>query len=157
MKLVELVTREAIVESLEAAEKKGALQELVEAVRAARKPPGYKSPDVLAAVLRREKMGSTGMGGGVAIPHAKVEGLTGVYGAFGRSRQGVEYGAVDGERVNLFFLILSPAQDANAHVSALRRVSAGLRLPNMPKFLRAAKSAREIWDLLVEMDEAVGE
>lgn len=156
MKLTELLVRETIVESVQATDKKGALRELAEAIRAARKPAGYKAADVLEALLKREKMGTTGMGGGVALPHAKVEGLSGLYGAFGRSKEGVDFGAVDGEKVHLMFVLVSPPSEANAHLMALKRLSAGIRLPNMPKFLKAAKGAKEIWDLLREMDEAVG-
>ncbi|KAF0245238.1 MAG: PTS system nitrogen regulatory IIA [Planctomycetota bacterium] len=156
MKLTELVTRESVVEDIQSTDKKGALREVAEALRAARKPTAFKAADVLEALLKREKMGTTGMGGGVALPHAKVEGLSGLYGAFGRSKAGVEYGAVDGERVHVMFMILSPPSEANAHLAALKRLSAGIRLPNMLKFLRAAKGAKEIWDLLREMDETVG-
>lgn len=156
MKLTELVVRETIVEDIQSSDKKGALRELAEAIRAARKPAGYKTPDVLDALMKREKMGTTGMGGGVALPHAKVEGLPGLFGAFGRSRPGVDFGAVDGEKVHLMFMLVSPPAEANAHLAALKRLSAGIRIPNMTKFLKAAKNAREIWDLLREMDESVG-
>jgi PTS system nitrogen regulatory IIA component len=156
MKLTELVSRESIVYDVKSADKKGALKELAEAIRAARKPAGYKVADVLEALMKREKMGTTGMGGGVALPHAKVEGITGLYGAMGRSKAGVDFGAVDGEKVHLMFMIISPPIEANAHLEALKRVSAGIRLPNMSKFLRASKGAKEMWDLLREMDGSVG-
>lgn len=155
MKLTELLTRESIVDDIQSTDKKGALRELAEVLRAARKPAAYKASDVLEALLKREKMGTTGMGGGVALPHAKVEGLTGLYGAFGRSKSGIDYGAVDGEKVHCMFMILSPPSEANAHLAALKRLSAGIRMPNMLKFLRAARGAKEIWDLLREMDAAV--
>lgn len=156
MKLTELVIRESIVDEVRATDKKGALRELAEAIRSSRKPAGYKSSDVLTALLKREKMGTTGMGGGIALPHAKVEGLSTLYGAFGRSKEGVDFGAVDGERVHLMFVLVSPPAQANEHLAALKRISAGIRLPNMTKFLRAAKGAKEVWDLLREMDETVG-
>ncbi len=156
MKLTELVIRESIVDEVQATDKKGALRELAEAIRTSRKPAGYKASDVLTALLKREKMGTTGMGGGIALPHAKVEGLSTLYGAFGRSKEGVDFGAVDGERVHLMFVLVSPPSQANEHLAALKRISAGIRLPNMTKFLKAAKGAKEVWDLLREMDETVG-
>mgnify|MGYP001002315930 CR=1 FL=1 len=156
MKLTELVTKEAVVDDVKSADKKGALKELAEAIRAARKPAGFKLPDVVEALLKREKMGSTGMGGGVAFPHAKVEGLSGLHAALGRSKAGIDFGAVDGEKVHLMFMILSPPSEMNAHLAALKRVSAGFRQPNMAKFLRAAKGSKEMYDLIREMDEAIG-
>ena len=156
MKLTELVTKESVVDEVVSTDKRGALREIAEAIRTARKPTGYKVPDVLEALLRREKMGTTGMGGGIALPHAKVEGISGLFGAFGRSKAGVDFGAVDGERVHLMFMIVSPPSESNAHLAALKRLSAGIRIPNMAKFLRAAKGSKEIWELLREMDESVG-
>lgn len=156
MKLTELVTKESIVESVSSTDKKGALREMAEALRGARKSAGLKVPDVVEALLKREKMGTTGMGGGIALPHAKVEGISGLFGAFGRSKAGVDFGAVDGDRVHIMFMLVSPPSDATAHLAALKRLSAGIRLPNMVKFLRAAKGPKEIWDLLREMDDSVG-
>jgi len=153
MKLTDIVVREAIIESLEARDKKSAIKELVEVIKSTRKPTGFKLYDVVEAVLKREKVGTTGMGGGIAIPHAKLDGLTTLVGAFGRSREGIDFNAVDGEKVHLVFLIVSPFQEANLHLEALKRINAAVRTPNVAKFLRAARSAREIFDLFREVDE----
>ncbi|MCE9583201.1 MAG: PTS sugar transporter subunit IIA [Planctomycetes bacterium] len=156
MKLTDLVSRESVVGDILSTDKKGALRELVEALRVARKPAGFKTTEVLGALMKREKMGTTGMGGGVALPHAKVEKISALYGALGRSKAGVDFGAVDGEKVHLIFMLVSPPVEADEHLAVLKRVSAGIRLPNMSKFLRAAKDSKAIWDLLREMDQSVG-
>ncbi|NUN50015.1 MAG: PTS sugar transporter subunit IIA [Candidatus Brocadiae bacterium] len=156
MKLIELLPKEAVVEGLGAKDKKGALKALVEALRASRKPPRPKLEPILRALVQRESIGTTGIGGGVALPHAKIEGIPSIMGAFGRLSTGLDWGAVDGERVDLVFVLVSPASDPNLHLAALQRLNRGIRLPNMARFLRAAKSAREISDLFREMDEAVG-
>ncbi|MBI2921125.1 MAG: PTS sugar transporter subunit IIA [Planctomycetes bacterium] len=153
MKLSELMIRESVVDKLKARDKSGALRELVQALKSSRKASGLKVDEVVEALLKREKIGSTGMGGGVALPHAKVEGVSTLMGAFGRSVEGLDFGAVDGEKVHLMFLIVSPPQDANQHLLALKRITMAVRSPNIAKFLKAARSGKEIHELFREIDE----
>jgi mannitol/fructose-specific phosphotransferase system IIA component (Ntr-type) len=153
MKLADLFSKAAIADSLEARDKKGALKELVEVLKASRKPAPFKGPEVLEALLKREGIGSTGMGSGVAVPHAKLDGVPSLMGAFGRHKAGLDYGAVDGEKVHLVFLIVSPPSEANAHLDALKRISAAVRQANVAKFLKAAKSSKEIHEIFREIDE----
>lgn len=155
MKLGELIAKNAIVSDLSAVDRKGALKELVTKLKEAYGADAVKVNDVVEAVLKREKIGSTGMGNGVAVPHAKLEGLKGIVGVFGRSAKGIDFNAVDGEPVRLMFLILSPNDQPDRHIAALQRISQAVRQQNFCKFLIAAKGVKEIVELFNEVDEAI--
>ena len=105
------------------------------------------------AVMKREKLGTTGMGDGVAIPHAKLDGIKGIVGAFGRSSAGLDFSAVDGESVHVVFLILSSSSKSEPHLNALRKVMSAIRQPNVLKFLRSAKKTKDIEDVFREVEE----
>lgn len=154
MKLEELFGRKAIVLDLKSQDRKGALRELVEAAKAAYGLTRLPVADVVEAIVAREKIGSTGMGRGVAIPHVKCEAVKFVVGAFGRSPRGLDYNAVDGEPVNLLFLILASPVKPEEYTEALRCVASAVRRPYFCKFARNAKSAKEIEELFAETDEA---
>ncbi|MBI3099306.1 MAG: PTS sugar transporter subunit IIA [Planctomycetes bacterium] len=155
MKLGELIAKNAIVADLSAIDRKAALKELVTRLREAYGADTVKVNEVVEALLKREKLGSTGMGNGVAVPHAKLEGLKGIVGVFGRSAKGIDFNAVDGEAVHLMFLILSPFEQADLHIQALQRISQAVRQQNFCKFLLAAKGVKEIVELFNEVDEAI--
>src|SRR5262245_57079817 len=154
MKLHELVGRKAIVPALKSQDRKGVIQELVTAMKKAYPTEKFAVADLVDAVMKREsQVGSTGLGGGVAIPHAHVDTLKNVIGAFGRASKPVEFNAVDGQPVTLFFLIASPAGKKEAYIQALQKTSAAIRTPNFVKFLRGAKTAKDIEDVFREAEE----
>ncbi|MFN3485883.1 MAG: PTS sugar transporter subunit IIA, partial [Planctomycetota bacterium] len=95
MKLTEFISRKAIIPVLKSKDKRDAIQELVQAARKAYEGEKFVIADVVEAIIQREKIGSTGVGGGVGVPHAKLESVKGVLGAFGRAPQGVDFSAVD--------------------------------------------------------------
>jgi len=111
------------------------------------------SDEVVRALLEREKLGSTGIGEGVAIPHAKVNGLKKVVGTFGRSTGGVDFDALDGMPVNLFFLLLAPADSAGEHLKALEKASKILKDPSLRERNIAAKSRDEVFKVMEEVDK----
>ena len=106
----------------------------------------------MQVLLDREKLGSTGVGDGVAIPHGKLPGLPALVAVFGRSRQGVEYRAADGKPARLFFALFAPENSAGAHLKALSRVSRVFRLPAFREAIMAAPTAEEIHRLILAED-----
>ena len=153
MKLLELVPKKAILHSIKAKDKKAAIQELVQAARKAHEGEKFAVADIVEGIMAREKIGSTGLGGGVGIPHAKLEGIKGVIGAFARVPDGVEFQAVDGEPVKLLFLILAPPSKNDEYLKALQKVMAAIKKPNFTKFLLASKSLKDVEEIFREVEE----
>jgi PTS system nitrogen regulatory IIA component len=153
VKLTEFISKKAILPTLKATDKKGVIQELVQAARKAYDNERFVVADVVDVVVQREKVGSTGIGGGVGVPHAKVEGVKNVIGAFGRCTPAIDFNAVDGGQVDLVFLILSPPSKSEAYLKALQKVMTALKRPNFVKFLKSAKTARDIEEIFREVEE----
>jgi PTS system nitrogen regulatory IIA component len=141
----EILTVERVEAAMTAPNKKGLFNQL--AVAAGRRT-GLDPKALAAALLEREKLGSTGFGGGAAIPHARVEGLSGVFGYFARLTTAVEFQSVDNIPVDLVFLILSPPDAGADHLKALAGVSRVLRDRNVAAKLRGARSRDAIFALL---------
>ena len=153
MKLTEFISKKAIIPVLKAVDKKGAIQELVQAARKAYDGERFVVPSIVDAIVQREKIGSTGIGGGVGVPHAKLEGVKNVIGAFGRASVPLDFNAVDGQPVNLIFLIIAPPSKNEVYLKALQKVMSALKKPNFVKFLRVAKTARDIEEIFREAEE----
>jgi PTS system nitrogen regulatory IIA component len=153
LKLTEFISKKAIIANLKATDKKGAIQELVQAARKAFEGERFPVAEIVDAIVQREKIGSTGIGGGVGVPHAKLDGIKGVIGAFGRCNPPIEFSAVDGAPVSLVFLILSPPSKGEAYLKALQKVMTALKRPNFVKFLKGAKTARDIEEIFREVEE----
>ena len=114
---------------------------------------GAKPADVLAGLNEREQLGSTGFGQGVAIPHAKIDGLTGIYGLFARLSEPVDYKAIDGRPVDLVFLLLSPPDAGAEHLKALASISRVTRDAATLERLRGARSRDALAAVLMGADE----
>lgn len=150
MKITEFLSPDAVIGSLSAKEKSAVLEELC-------RPLASRLPNVSVEQLRevledREKLGSTGIGEGVAIPHGKLPGLPSLMATFGRSIEGVDFDAIDGKPTHLFFALVAPENSAGIHLKALARIS---RLFKNAKFRQAileAGSAEEIYRLIAEED-----
>ncbi|MHC4913997.1 MAG: PTS sugar transporter subunit IIA [Planctomycetota bacterium] len=153
MKLSELIDAEAVVSEIGAQSKEEAIRELVAALAAAGKVGKSEVDSLVAALMAREQLGSTGIGQGLAVPHAKHENVSELVAAFGRSKSGVEFDSLDGEPVYLFFLLLSNKEASGMHLEALAYITKLLRDDLFCRFLRDAKDAGEILDLLREADE----
>jgi len=152
LKLSSLVPSEAIIDNLEATEKEKVLKEMVSALASAGKIEKDAVTPVVKALMSREELGSTGIGKGVAVPHAKHESVKGLVAAFGRSQKGIEFAALDGQPVQLVFLLLSSKDVSGQHLEALARVARLVRDDRFCRFLREAKSQKELADLLQEAD-----
>ena len=107
--------------------------------------------------MGREDLGSTGIGKGVAVPHAKHDSVDGLVAAFGRSKKGIEFAALDGQPVQLVFLILSSKEHSGQHLGALARVARLVRDDRFCRFLREAKDAKDLVDLFAEADSQIND
>jgi len=152
MKITDYLTPELVVAELAVSSKDEALQQLAEQVAAV--VPGLESDGVLAVLKEREALGSTGIGGGIAIPHGKLSGLEEVLVLFARSSQGVEFAAVDGKPVHLIFLLLAPESAAGTHLKILARISRMLKQSEFCDKLLAAADAEALYDLIKQEDES---
>ncbi len=152
MKFAQFVCTEAIIAELLAVDKQGVIREMTQALLDAGRiaQDDYKS--IVDAMLRREELGSTGIGRGVAIPHTKHPSVDGTIATVGVSRNGVNFASLDGESVYVFFLLISPSDRPNDHLRALERTARQLRIESFCPFLRQAKTAEEIKQLLDESD-----
>ena len=139
----------AVDANMVAANKKGLFQQLG---AAASKLSGVPAKEIVACLSAREKLGSTGFGGGTAIPHGKLDGLPHVFGAFARLAQPVDFHAIDGMPVDLVFLLLSPPDAGADHLKALATVSRIFRDRQLVAKLRGARSKDALFALLAGAD-----
>lgn len=155
MKLSDIIPRKAVVEEIQATDKEAAIRELVEVIRA-NHDVKLKTADVMSLLLGREARGSTGIGDGVAIPHEAVDGLKEFVGAFGRSSAGLDFRAIDGEPVHLVFVILHPKDRIDDKLKLLKKIAGAFKTSAQTyfgRFLKTAKSVREIHEIFQEIDE----
>ena len=145
----EILSLAAVDDDLVAANKKALFQQLG---AAAAKLTGVPAKDIVACLAAREKIGSTGFGGGTAIPHGKMEGLPHVVGYFARLSQPLDFQAIDGMPVDLVFLLLSPPDAGADHLKALATVSRVFRDRQIVAKLRGARSKDAIFALLAGVD-----
>jgi len=145
MSNTDLVTTNAILPAMKVNGKKQALQEI--AAKAA-KLTGQSERTILEILLQREKLGSTGVGNGVAIPHGKLPKLNNVFGLFARLDRPVDFEALDGQPVDLIFLLLAPEDAGADHLKALARVARLLRDPEVTRKLRDSRDADALYAVL---------
>lgn len=146
MPLTDLVAPNAVVPALKANNKKKAIQEL--AVRAA-KLSGQNERAILEVLMQREKLGSTGVGNGVAIPHGKLPKLDRLFGMFVRLEKPIDFDSLDGQPVDLIFLLLAPEAAGADHLKALARVARLLRDPDVARKLRDSRDADALYAVLM--------
>jgi PTS system nitrogen regulatory IIA component len=150
MKIIDLLDQKHILADLHAANKRGVLEEL-----AATLVPGTDGLELQAVVevlLDRERLGSTGIGDNIAIPHGKIPQLSQLLLAFGRSLKGVDFDSMDGKPSHLFFLLLAPSNSSGLHLKALAKISRMLMNQAFRDSLMKAADTEEIYRLLAEKD-----
>lgn len=152
MKFADFVSKEAIRADLSAEDKPSVIRELTEALREAGRIAAGEVESIVKAVMKREELGSTGIGRGVAVPHTKHPSVEHLVGTVGVSQEGVDFDSLDGEKVQLFFLLISPPDRPGDHLRALENISRQLRDETFCKFLKQAKNAVDIQTLLDEAD-----
>ncbi|MGR3317060.1 MAG: PTS sugar transporter subunit IIA [Candidatus Anammoxibacter sp.] len=153
MKLMEFIVKDAIIPDLKSTEKKDVINEMVDALKETNSIDKDEVKDILRALNKREELGSTGIGKGVAVPHTKHPSIKSIVGLMARSVNGVEFDALDGEPVYLFFLLLSPSDSSSSHLSALERISNVIRDGDFRRFIKEASSKKEIIETIEEVDE----
>lgn len=147
MPLLDFLSPEAIAPSLRANSKKQALQDL--ATQAARLT-GRDGREIFDTLLQRERLGSTGIGEGIAIPHGKLPKLGSLFGLFARLEKPIDFDALDGEPVDMLFLLLAPEGAGADHLKALARVARVLREPGIHDRIRAARDANAVYAVLTQ-------
>jgi PTS system nitrogen regulatory IIA component len=152
MRMSDFVVREAIIPKLAATTKEGAIREMIESLRASGHIKGGEPENIIKAILKREQLGSTGIGRGVAIPHTKHDSVDHLIGTVAVSNDGVPFDSLDGEPVFVFVLLISPQDRPGEHLRALENVSRNLRDDMFCRFLRQANTREAIWELLNEVD-----
>ena len=128
------------------------IRELVGALVESGKVATSDSEDIVRAIIKREELGSTGIGRGVAVPHTKHPSVERLVGTVGISHDGVDFDSLDGEKVQLLFLLVSPPDRPGDHLRALENISRQLRDDMFCKFLKQAKTSEDICQLLEEAD-----
>jgi len=153
MKIAEIVCFDAIIPELKAADRDGAITELVSALdKAGRLGKGVRQ-EITKVVIKREKEASTGMGKGVAVPHAKHPAVKDVIAAIGQSSAGIDFAALDKQPVYSVILLISPVDNPDRHLEAMENVFKHLQQERFRRFLRQSQKVEQIVDLLKEADE----
>jgi len=147
----DLITPQAILANLKAGSKKQALQDMA---RRAAELTGQHERAVFDVLLERERLGTTGVGHGIAIPHGKLPGLERVHGVFARLERPIDFDAIDEQPVDLIFLLLAPEHAGADHLKALARVSRLLRDQGMCEKLRGSDNADAIYALLTQQESS---
>ncbi len=152
MKFSDFICEKAIRAELVADTKEGVITELVESLLQAGEIGADEKADIIAAIMKREDLGSTGIGRGVAVPHTKHASVDKLVGTVGVSVDGVDFNSLDGEKVQLFFLLISPPERPGDHLRALENISRQLRDETFCRFLKQSKTTEDIHQLLEEAD-----
>jgi len=150
MRLADVLREENIITDLKSRDKSEVLGELVDGVSS--RVSSIDRDGALKALLDREKLGTTGIGHGVAIPHGKLKGLTELKVFFGRSRKGVNFSSMDNLPVHLFFLIMAPENSAAAHLKILASISHLLKSQDFRMRLMEANDRSEIYRIIIEAE-----
>lgn len=150
MKVTEILSPEMVLPDLKGTSKDQVLRELAQGLAA--KLPDINFEELASVLSERERLGSTAIGDGIAIPHGKMRGVTKIIGAFGRHRGGVDFDSLDGNPTHIFFVLVAPEDSASLHLKALARVSRLLKDDEFRKRLINSADAAEIYKLIREED-----
>ncbi len=153
MKIAEFLSAKAITTDLKSSKKEDVMRELVDVLIEAGEVEKDKRAKLIEALMVRESLGSTAIGQGVAIPHAKSEYVKELVAAFGISKKGVDFDSLDGEMVYIFFLLLAPQDSAGPHLKALARISRLLKDKYFRDNLRAASDGNAVIKIISQEDE----
>ncbi|NCO60052.1 MAG: PTS fructose transporter subunit IIA [Deltaproteobacteria bacterium CG_4_8_14_3_um_filter_51_11] len=140
-----------VVPDLSAKDKNGLIEELAEVV--VRSEPSIKMQSLVQVLLEREKLGSTGIGDGVAIPHGKLAGIDKPVVAFGRSKKGINFEAMDDQPADLFFLLVAPENTSGMHLQLLAKIARLLGSSSVRKKLREGKTRWDLFKTITDSDQ----
>ena len=150
MKIQDVLKREAIIDDLKSQNKKGILEELVVPVA---QIAGVDQEELLRVLMDRERLGSTGIGGGIGIPHGKLKNIDNLVLGFGLSRQGVDFESIDKKATHIFFILITPENSTGLHLKLLARISRILKNDPFKQRLMNAADGDEIFKIILEEDE----
>ncbi|MCM8778997.1 MAG: PTS sugar transporter subunit IIA [Candidatus Omnitrophica bacterium] len=153
MKIMEFLCEKAVSADLKAVDKKGVIEELVELLLEAGEIKEKDKQKIIEIILNRESLGSTGVGQGIAIPHGKSDCVKTLTASLGISKRGINFDALDGEPVYIFFLLLAPKDSAGPHLKALARISRILKDKYLRDSLIKAEDEKKILSIIREEDE----
>lgn len=151
MKIVEILSEQVVIPELRGETKEAVLRELAEHLAGAH--PEIKADQLVEVLWERERLGSTAIGDGIAIPHGKLPGLRSVIAAFGRHRSGVDFQSLDGNPTKIFFLLVAPEDSVGQHLKALARVSRLLKDGSFRERLISAEGRSELYACIRDEDE----
>jgi PTS system nitrogen regulatory IIA component len=151
MKITDILDESSIIQDLRSTTKKGILEELSSVLVERGKLPDRDK--VVEVLLEREKLGSTGIGDGIAIPHGKMRGIKELVTSFGRSITGVDFESIDNKPTHLFFLLVAPENSAGIHLKALARISRLLKDSSFRNRLMEARDRQDLFRIIAEEDE----
>ncbi|OEG70394.1 hypothetical protein ATZ36_04540 [Candidatus Endomicrobiellum trichonymphae] len=151
MKIMDFLSKDAIIADLKSTDKKPAIIELVETLKNTKKLK--KTDEIASVILEREKLGSTGIGQGVAIPHGKTDILHEQIGVLGISHKGIEFNSLDGEAVHIIFLLVGPVEMAGQHLKALSKISRLFKDKFLRQAIRDAAAVEEIVKIIQQEDD----
>ena len=150
MKITDILKKEHIIKELNSCDKKNVLDELSSFLED--KGEITSKENLLVALIEREKLGSTGIGENVAIPHAKISEIDNIITVFGRSKNGVEFESLDQKPVNFIFLVMAPENSTGQHLKVLARISRLFKNPSLRESVLNANEAEQIYSILVDED-----
>jgi fructose-specific phosphotransferase system IIA component len=153
MKIMDFLSKEAIIMDIKSQKKEDVIKELVDALISTNEIDKRNRNKLVDALSARESLGSTAIGQGVAIPHAKSNCVTKLIAAFGLSKKGIDFDSLDGEPVYIFFLLLAPQDSAGPHLKALARISHLLKDKYFRENLRACTDKVSVVKIIKEEDE----
>jgi PTS system nitrogen regulatory IIA component len=150
MKILDVLQRKAIIGDLKSQTKKGIIEELVVPVA---QIADVNSQELVRVLMDRERLGSTGIGGGIGIPHGKLKDLDSLVLGVGISRKGVDFESIDGKPTHIFFILVTPENSTGLHLKLLARISRILKNDSFTDRLKNAADGDEIFTIIEEEDE----
>jgi PTS system nitrogen regulatory IIA component len=151
MKLREIIDQSNIIPELKAKDKRGVLEGLAEVI--SNHDPCIDRGDLVRVLVERERLGTTGIGDGVAIPHGKLDCISHPIVSFGRSKEGLDFESMDGQPAYLFFLLVAPENSSGLHLQVLARIAKILKSSTFRKRLMEADTREELYQAIVQTDE----
>lgn len=151
MKILDILSMDSIVPELKGKTKKQVLEELIDAVKV--NNPNVDRERLMKVLLERERLGSTGIGDGIAIPHGKLKDIKDLVLSFGRSTEGIDFESMDGKPVHLFFLLVAPETCSGIHLRALAKIARLLKNGTVRKRLGKVDNRDEIFSIIQQEDE----
>ncbi|MEN8210685.1 MAG: PTS sugar transporter subunit IIA [Thermodesulfobacteriota bacterium] len=150
MKISQFLNKDSIIADLKAKDKKGVIDELALSISNTTKTSAKTIAEIL---MEREHLGSTGIGGGIAIPHGKLNLMESIIIGFGLSKKGVEYDSLDNKAVHIFFVLLTSENSTGGHLKVLAQISKLLKTDEFKKGLLSAQSVNDIYEIIMDKDE----